>query len=93
MHRCWNPTRTDPSRPAVLSLRDEPQATIKYIELLEELPSPLFQEQGSVLRPPVAARIEVTFTPTAANDRIGHVAIRDNAFGGTHSVGLLGKRM
>jgi hypothetical protein len=46
---------------------------------------------GSCLKAGASCTIEVTFTPTAAGDRIGHVAIQDNAFGGTHWVGLLGK--
>jgi hypothetical protein len=46
---------------------------------------------GSSLNPGVSCTIEVTFTPTAVGGRVGHVAIRDSAFGGTHWVGLLGK--
>jgi Abnormal spindle-like microcephaly-assoc'd, ASPM-SPD-2-Hydin len=46
---------------------------------------------GSSLKAGASCTIEVTFTPTAVGGRIGHVAIRDNAFGGTHWVGLLGK--
>jgi outer membrane protein assembly factor BamB len=45
---------------------------------------------GSSLNPRASCTIEVTFTPTAVGGRIGHVAIRDSAFGGTHWVGLLG---
>jgi hypothetical protein len=46
---------------------------------------------GSSLKAGASCTIEVTFTPTAVGGRIGHVAIQDNAFGGTHWVGLLGK--
>jgi hypothetical protein len=46
---------------------------------------------GASLKAGASCTIEVTFTPTAVGGRIGHVAIRDNAFGGTHWVGLLGK--
>jgi hypothetical protein len=46
---------------------------------------------GSSLNPGASCTIEVTFTPTAVGGRIGHVAIRDSAFGGTHWVGLIGK--
>jgi hypothetical protein len=46
---------------------------------------------GSSLNPGASCTIQVTFTPTAVGGRIGHVAIQDNAFGGTHWVGLLGK--
>jgi len=46
---------------------------------------------GSSLNPGARCTIEVTFTPTAVGSRLGHVAIRDSAFGGTHWVGLLGK--
>jgi hypothetical protein len=46
---------------------------------------------GSSLRAGASCTIQVTFTPTAVGGRIGHVAIRDSAFGGTHWVGLLGK--
>jgi hypothetical protein len=46
---------------------------------------------GSSLNPGASCIIQVTFTPTAVGGRIGHVAIRYSAFGGTHWVGLLGK--
>jgi hypothetical protein len=46
---------------------------------------------GSSLNPGASCTIQVTFTPTAVGSRLGHVAISDNAFGGTHWVGLLGK--
>jgi hypothetical protein len=46
---------------------------------------------GASLKAGASCTIEVTFTPTAVGGRIGHVAIRDNAFGGTHWVGLVGK--
>jgi Beta-propeller repeat/Abnormal spindle-like microcephaly-assoc'd, ASPM-SPD-2-Hydin len=46
---------------------------------------------GSSLKAGASCTIEVTFTPTAVGSRLGHVAIQDNAFGGTHWVGLLGK--
>jgi hypothetical protein len=46
---------------------------------------------GTGLKAGASCTIEVTFTPTAVGSRLGHVAIRDNAFGGTHWVGLLGK--
>jgi hypothetical protein len=46
---------------------------------------------GSSLNPGASCTIQVTFTPTAVGGRLGHVAIRDNSFGGTHWVGLLGK--
>jgi hypothetical protein len=46
---------------------------------------------GSSLKAGASCTIEVTFSPTAMGGRIGHVAIRNNAFGGTHWVGLLGK--
>jgi hypothetical protein len=46
---------------------------------------------GSSLKAGASCTIEVTFTPTGVGGRIGHVAIRDSAFGGTHWVGLLGK--
>ena len=46
---------------------------------------------GSSLNPGASCTIQVTFTPTAVGGRLGNVAIRDNAFGGTHRVGLLGK--
>ena len=46
---------------------------------------------GSSLKTGASCTIEVTFTPTAVGGRLGHVAIRDSAFGGTHVVGLLGK--
>jgi hypothetical protein len=46
---------------------------------------------GSSLNPGASCTIQVTFTPTAVGGRLGHVAIRDSAFGGTHWVGLLGK--
>jgi hypothetical protein len=46
---------------------------------------------GSSLNPGASCTIQVTFTPTAAGSRLGHVAIRDSAFGGTHWVGLIGK--
>jgi hypothetical protein len=45
---------------------------------------------GSSLNPWASCTIQVTFTPTAAGPRLGHVAIQDSAFGGTHWVGLLG---
>jgi hypothetical protein len=45
---------------------------------------------GSSLKAGASCTVEVTFTPTAVGGRIGHVAIRDSAFGGTHWVGLLG---
>jgi hypothetical protein len=45
---------------------------------------------GSSLKAGARCTIEVTFTPTAVGGRIGHVAVQDNAFGGTHWVGLLG---
>jgi FG-GAP-like repeat len=46
---------------------------------------------GSSLKAEASCTIQVTFTPTAVGSRLGHVAIRDSAFGGTHWVGLLGK--
>jgi len=46
---------------------------------------------GSSLKAGASCTIQVTFTPTAVGSRLGHVAIRDSAFGGTHWVGLLGK--
>jgi hypothetical protein len=46
---------------------------------------------GSSLNPGASCIIQLTFTPTAVGGRIGHVAIRDSAFGGTHWVGLIGK--
>jgi hypothetical protein len=46
---------------------------------------------GTSLKAGASCTIQVTFTPTAVGSRLGHVAIRDNAFGGTHWVGLLGK--
>jgi trimeric autotransporter adhesin len=46
---------------------------------------------GSSLNPEASCTIQVTFTPTAVGSHLGHVAIRDSAFGGTHWVGLLGK--
>jgi hypothetical protein len=46
---------------------------------------------GSSLNPGATCAIEVTFTPTAVGPRLGHVAIQDSAFGGTHWVGLLGQ--
>jgi hypothetical protein len=46
---------------------------------------------GSSLKAGASCTIEVTFTPTAVGSRLGHVAIRDSAFGSTHLVGLLGK--
>jgi hypothetical protein len=46
---------------------------------------------GSSLNPGASCTIRVTFTPTAVGSRLGHVAIRDSAFGGTHVVGLIGK--
>jgi hypothetical protein len=46
---------------------------------------------GTSLKAGASCTIEVTFTPTAVGSRLGHVAIQDNAFGGTHWVGLLGK--
>jgi hypothetical protein len=46
---------------------------------------------GTSLKAGASCFIQVTFTPTAVGSRLGHVAIRDNAFGGTHWVGLLGK--
>jgi hypothetical protein len=46
---------------------------------------------GGSLKAGASCTIEVTFTPTAVGGRIGRVAIHDNAFGGTHWVGLLGK--
>jgi FG-GAP-like repeat/Abnormal spindle-like microcephaly-assoc'd, ASPM-SPD-2-Hydin len=46
---------------------------------------------GSSLKAGASCTIEVTFTPKAVGSRQGHVTIRDNAFGGTHWVGLLGK--
>jgi FG-GAP repeat len=46
---------------------------------------------GGSLNAGASCTIEVTFTPTAVGVRLGHVAIRDSAFGGTHWVGLLGK--
>ena len=46
---------------------------------------------GSSLNPGARCTIEVTFTPAAVGSRLGHVAIKDSAFGGTHWVGLLGK--
>jgi Abnormal spindle-like microcephaly-assoc'd, ASPM-SPD-2-Hydin len=46
---------------------------------------------GGSLNPGASCTIQVTFTPTAVGGRLGHVAIRDSAFGGTHVVGLLGK--
>jgi Beta-propeller repeat/Abnormal spindle-like microcephaly-assoc'd, ASPM-SPD-2-Hydin len=45
---------------------------------------------GSSLNAGGSCTIQVTFTPTATGDRLGHVAIQDNAFGGTHWVGLFG---
>jgi hypothetical protein len=45
---------------------------------------------GRSLKAGTSCTIQVTFTPTAVGGRQGHVAIRDNAFGGTHWVGLLG---
>jgi Abnormal spindle-like microcephaly-assoc'd, ASPM-SPD-2-Hydin len=46
---------------------------------------------GTSLKAGASCTIQVTFTPTAVGNRLGHVAIQDNAFGGTHWVGLLGK--
>jgi hypothetical protein len=46
---------------------------------------------GSSLKAGASCTIEVTFNPTAVGSRLGHVAIQDSAFGGTHVVGLLGK--
>jgi hypothetical protein len=46
---------------------------------------------GSSLNPYASCTIQVTFTPTAVGGRLGHVAIRDSAFGGTQWVGLIGK--
>jgi Abnormal spindle-like microcephaly-assoc'd, ASPM-SPD-2-Hydin len=46
---------------------------------------------GSSLNPGASCTIQVTFTPTAVGPRLGHVAIQDSAFGGTHWVGLFGK--
>ena len=46
---------------------------------------------GSSLKAGARCTIQVTLTPTAVGSRLGHVAIRDSAFGGTHWVGLLGK--
>ena len=46
---------------------------------------------GSSLKAGASCTMQVTFTPTAVGARLGHVAIRDSAFGGTHWVGLLGK--
>jgi uncharacterized repeat protein (TIGR03803 family) len=46
---------------------------------------------GSSLNAAASCTIQVTFAPTAAGARLGHVAIRDSAFGGTHLVGLFGK--
>ena len=46
---------------------------------------------GRSLSAGASCSIEVTFTPTAVGSRLGHVAISDSAFGGTHWVGLLGK--
>jgi hypothetical protein len=46
---------------------------------------------GSRLNPGASCTIKLTFTPTAVGTRLGHVAIRDSAFGGTHWVGLIGK--
>jgi hypothetical protein len=46
---------------------------------------------GSSLKAGASCTIQVTFTPAAVGSRLGHVAIRDSAFGGTHWVGLLGK--
>jgi hypothetical protein len=46
---------------------------------------------GTSLKAGATRTIQVTFTPTAAGSRLGHVAIRDSAFGGTHWVGLIGK--
>jgi hypothetical protein len=46
---------------------------------------------GTSLKAGAKCTIEVTFTPAAVGSRLGHVAIRDSAFGGTHWVGLLGK--
>jgi hypothetical protein len=45
---------------------------------------------GSSLKAGASCTIQVTFTPTGVGGRIGHVAIQDSAFGGTHWVGLLG---
>jgi hypothetical protein len=46
---------------------------------------------GSSLNAGASCTIEVMFTPKAVGSRLGHVAISDSAFGGTHWVGLLGK--
>jgi hypothetical protein len=46
---------------------------------------------GSSLQAGKSCTIEVTFTPTAVGSRLGHVAVRDSAFGVTHWVGLLGR--
>ena len=46
---------------------------------------------GRSLNAGASCTIQVTFTPAAVGERLGHVAISDSAFGGTHWVGLLGK--
>ena len=46
---------------------------------------------GNSLKAGASCTMQVTFTPTAVGSRLGHVAISDSAFGGTHWVDLLGK--
>jgi hypothetical protein len=67
--------------------------TIYSIEIAGVNPGDFTQTNtcGGSLKPGASCTIQVTFTPTAVGGRLGHVAIRDSAFGGTHWVGLLGK--
>jgi hypothetical protein len=80
-------------RTVTLANRGPAPITLLSIEIGGANPGDFTQTNncGSSLNAGASCTIQVTFTPTAVGGRQGHVAISDNAFGGTHWVGLIGK--
>jgi N-acetylneuraminic acid mutarotase len=84
---------SSPAHPVKVTNAGPAPITIYSIEIAGVNPGDFSQTNncGSSLNPRASCTIQVRFTPTAVGGRLGHVAIRDSAFGGTHWVGLLGK--
>ena len=84
---------SSPARTVTLSNAGTAPITLYSIEMAGVNPDNFSQTNncGSSLKAGASCTMQVTFTPTAVGARLGHVAIRDSAFGGTHWVDLLGK--
>ena len=84
---------SSPARTVTLSNAGTAPITLYSIEMAGVNPGDFSQTNncGSSLKAGASCTMQVTFTPRAVGARLGHVAIRDSAFGGTHWVDLLGK--